>query len=315
VETTDPIAIAAEKLLMPAEAPETEEQVEKEAPEQEPTEDAQVDDEAETAEDEADAGDDAETAEDEAGAEEPGEPVFEVKVDGEIRQMTLEELKRSAAGQGYIQKRMQEVAAEKKQVEAIQAQLREREQHVLALAEQFQSGQIAAPPQPPNPDLAQKDPVGYIRAQAKYQSELGEYQSQQARLQAIMAQQAQEAEAQRAAELTANAERLKEAIPDFADPQKAEAIKSSLIRTGRDYGYSDEELLSVTDARAVQVLHDAAQWRKLQATKANPVKQAAPKVVKPGARRAEPPQLARQKIIETAKKTGRLEDFAKAILE
>jgi hypothetical protein len=315
VETTDPIAIAAEKLLMPAEAPETEEQVEEGTPEQEQTENAQADDEAETAEDEADAGDDAETAEDEAGAEAPGEPVFEVKVDGEIRQMTLEELKRSAAGQGYIQKRMQEVAAEKKQVEAIQAQLREREQHVLALAEQFQSGQIAAPPQPPNPDLAQKDPVGYIRAQAKYQSELGEYQSQQARLQAIMAQQAQEAEAQRSAELTANAERLKEAIPDFADPQKAEAIKSSLIRTGRDYGYSDEELLSVTDARAVQVLHDAAQWRKLQATKANPVKQAAPKVVKPGARRAEPPQLARQKIIETAKKTGRLEDFAKAILE
>jgi hypothetical protein len=119
VETTDQLEIAAQKLLMPVEAPEAEDTADdQETLEQEPQDYAETDDETEAAAPEDGSSDDAETADDET--DESAEPDrIEVKIDGEIKYMTLDELKRSAAGQGYIQKRMQEVAAEKKQVEAM----------------------------------------------------------------------------------------------------------------------------------------------------------------------------------------------------
>jgi myosin heavy subunit len=290
----------AESLI--AAAPETPTEAEDEQPE--------VTADAPEAEDQTDVTPD----DDEAPADVQEQPRFKVRVDGEEREVTLEELQRGYAGQGYIQKQMQEVAAERKRAAEFVQTLQTEQAQVLQLAQQLQQTGILPPPVPPPAELAARDTNRYIRELASYNEQAARYQVQQSQIQAVRQRQAEIDELNRAHEVAQAAEQLKAAIPDFADPQKADAIKADLLKIGRDvYGYAEEDLLQVTDPRAVRVLHDAAQWRKLQAQKAAPNRPAI-KNVQPAAKRPEPPQLAQAKIVERAKKSGRDEDWAEALL-
>ena len=69
-------------------------------------------------------------------------------------------------------------------------------------------------------------------------------------------------------------------MPEWSNEKAAE-----LRAVGKEYGFSDEELAQVYDPRTIKVLHDAAQWKKLQSNPSvkNKVSQAKP-VVKPGAK-------------------------------
>lgn len=282
----------------PAEEPPTE------TPEAEPeTADAPV------AEDEPDAASD----DDAAPAQEQEQPRFKVKVDGQEVEVTLEELQRGYAGQGYIQKGMKEAADLRKAAEAELTALKTEQARVLQFAQAIQQTGILSAPVPPPAELATKNPTQYVQAFAVYQQKQAAYQDQQMQIGSLQAQQAALQEAEAVQNLTRGAEELKSRIPDFADPQKAKAIKEEVIKAGQEYGYSAEDLLNVTDARAVQVLYDAAQWRKLQSQKPAAMKPVAKNVV-PSAKRAEPPQLAQAKIVEKAKKSGRIEDWAETLV-
>lgn len=73
---------------------------------------------------------------------------------------------------------------------------------------------------------------------------------------------------------------LQRDIPGFG-PETINAARAVAI----DLGYSDDELVNLTDPRAFKVLHEAAQWRALQAKKPGvqqQVKAAPPKASKPG---------------------------------
>lgn len=254
----------------------------------------------------------------EEAEEEPDVPeqpdLITVKVNGVEKQVTLEELKRGYSGQEYVQQRMQEAAAKVKEAEQLQQSLAQERQAILALAQQMAQNGLKPQPKLPDPNLANTDPVKYIKEQAKYQQDMQAWQAQQAQIQAVQARNAQLAEAQRRQQIAENAERLKTKIPEFADPQKAEALKADLLKAGKDYGYSDADLMSITDARAVEVLRDAAQWRKLQAQKAQPVQPGAPKVVKPKAVQAQSPKQTEAKLIQQARKSQKPDDWANWLL-
>lgn len=268
-------------------------------------------------------GDEAQPEEEKASTEDEAQPeesdvpekpdLYTVKVKGVEKQVTLEELKRDYSGQAYIQQQMQEAAEQKKQAAQFLQTLQAEQQRVIALAQQLQQQGAVPAPQPPDPGLAEKDPVAYIKALATFTKQSQAYAAQQTHLQALQQQRAQMTAAQRQAEIQAQAERLKAAIPEFADPQKAEAKRSEVLKAGTEYGFADAELMGITDARMVQVLHDAAQYRKLKANPATPVKEAG-KVVKPTAQRSEPSQLSRSKLIAKATKTQSPDDWVNALL-
>ncbi len=97
---------------------------------------------------------------------------------------------------------------------------------------------------------------------------------------------------------------LQSRIPEFADPNKAREITGKIRSTASEaYGFTDDELGGIVDARHVQVLHDAMKWRELQAARTQKAP-AAPKSIKPVARRSEPQQFVRKKQIDAARKTG-----------
>lgn len=274
-------------------------------------------DEAE--EEEAVEAEDVETADEDAGAEEPKESRIRVKVDGDEVEVTLDDLKRSYAGQGYIQKRMAEVAAVRKEAEAVyQALNDDRAQLAQVLSAYQQQVMAAGQPQKPAKELRHRDPVAYFEQMEDYREAMERQQTLQAQ-QAALTQQQQAIE-QRAlqAYLAEQAQLLAQRIPDFADAKKAGDLKRELVKVGAEYGYSAEELGAVRDARAVQVLHDAMRYRQLMAGKervAEKVAQARP-VVRPGAARVETDgrKAKAEKARARMRSSGSVDDVAAFLL-
>ena len=301
---------------------------EAEAPEVEA--DEAVVDEADAPEQaEDDAADDAEAYDDEAEVEEdnegeeideddgPAPELYTVKVDGVEKQVTLDDLKRDFSGQQYIQQKMQENAQFRKEVEQVYHQLQQEAQQVQALRHQLESGSIAKPT-PPSDEMFQNDPIGYMEAKIKYDNDLAAWQEQAQSLEAMTERQRQMQAQAMQYQLREEAQKLAQAIPEFADPQKAAKLKEEISRTGTEYGYSPEELAQVTDARAVQVLHDAMRYRQMKAARKSAQSKAetARPVVKPGAKKtANQGKVAKRKQ-EAArmKKSGDIDSVANFLL-
>lgn len=304
----------AESLLMPStpEAPEKDQETaqDEQTPE-EPVEDEQTEGEeaeAEDAEDgEADDEQDDEDAEDE-GEQQP--ELITVKVDGRDVQVTMEDLKRSYSGQAYIQKGMQEAAEARKQAEAVFQALNQERAQVAQFVQQMQQEGIPQPPKMPSQELAQKDPVRYNAELGRYMLERDRYEQFQSQTQAYVQQQSEAQRRAMDAHLAEQARILKERVPELADEKRSQEVRAALLKAGSEYGYSEDELRGITDARAVQVLNDARRWRELQQGKATATEKAAKArpVVKPGTRPQNNANQQREKQRQKLKQSGSIDD-------
>lgn len=152
--------------------------------------------------------------------------------------------------------------------------------------------------------LSDSDPVqaqklliarqGLERQAALKQQELVQFQQQYQQL----------TEQQRQQRLVEAQKDLLKRLPDF-NQTMAEKIKS----TAKAYELTDNEIASVIDPRYVHILHDAMQWRELQAKKPQAMKKVveAPKAVKP---QASAPKPRNQAALQRLKSNGRVEDLA-----
>lgn len=247
--------------------------------------------------------DDTDDAEEEA---EEAPELFTVKVDGEERQITLEDLKAGYSATEKSRQLVGEAVMRKKEAEAIFQSLQASQEQVQALVDHISQNGMVQPPQPPDPAKAQTDPMGYITAKAQYDQEVMAYQTQQQQIAQVQEQRRVAQEAAMQAHLAEQHRRLGEMIPEMADPKTAKQMQNKLFETGEAYGFTKDELAAVTDARNLKVLDDARKWRELQSGKtpgqAKP--KAPPRNVKPKAKRAEPPQLKRARLLSKAKKSG-----------
>jgi hypothetical protein len=307
MEATEQMEAAVNSLLI-VDEPSKPNEAPQESPAPEPELEAQ-ETEAQGEETEVDAPEEVEADDEEDTAQEQAPSKYTVKVDGKEIEVTLDDLKRSFSGQAYIQKGMQEAAEAKKQSEALYNALQAEQAKFLQVVQSIQEQGFKAPPQAPDMALMEKDPIGYMQADARYRKDMAEFQAQQTQIQqtAHVNQQMQ----QRAmAEFVADQSNvLKSRIPEFADAKTAREITGKIRNVASEaYGFTDQELGGIVDARHVQVLYDAMKWRELQLARTKQAP-AAPKSIKPIARRQEAPQLARRKQIETARKTGKPEAF------
>lgn len=275
------------------------------------------DDVADTSDEEA--YDDEEDDGDTDPAEDEGQPeqLHTVTVDGVEIKVTTDELRRGYSGQQYIQQGMREVAEARKQVMAmaqnLQAELAQVDNLKQRLANPVQQ------PKAPDVALAQTDPIGYMQQRAKYESQLAEYQQQQEMVAAAQQRQAAFNAMRHDEMLQQQVARLKEAIPEFADPESAKRLRDALIDVGSsEYGYAPEELSQIVDARQIRILHDAYKWRQQQKARAE-VKQktaTAPKVMKAGPKPM--PNASKKAKTQQAKarmaKTGSVDDVANFLL-
>ena len=240
-----------------------------------------------------------------------------VKINGKEERWTLDQLKQSAAGQGYINQKMQENAAlEKKYKEQSQA-LAQQQQQVLAMYQQAQQGGLQAPT-PPSKELFDQDPIGYMEAKLTYDEAKAAHDQQLVQLRGMHQQQAQQQQAARQAYLAEQAEVLKQYIPEIADPDKGEKLKAGIIDTGVHYGFTPEEMAGVSDARYVRALNDARKYRQLVANRQKSQSKAdgVRPVVKAGAKKRPDGQAAtRKKAQQRLQKTGSIDDAVSLMLK
>jgi len=275
------------------------------------------DSEAESEDIEAQA-DESEEVEQEDEQDEQEEPQkFRVKAAGEEREVTLDELIKSyQLGTDYT-KKSQAVAEERKAVEAERQRIEEakylRDQYAerLQVIEQMLNQQ----PEAENLDyLKENDPIGYAVKVAELSQREKQLAQVQAERQRIAMQQEQERQEQLGSVIQAEARKLAEIIPDYADPKKGEAMRRELREFGLKVGFSDQELAGVYDSRAVVTLWKAMQYDKLQSSKPAITKKVneAPKVMKSGVSQPRDSNDELRKLKARAKQTGRVADAARA---
>ena len=324
METTDKIESAIEQIIAPAqeETGETN-QVEEEtsvAPEAEEVEVEAVEeteelDELEVSDEELlDAEIEANDIEEEAVEPE----YYTVKSDGKEETVTLDQVKQSYSGQSAINKRFQEVAEMRKQVEQKTSDILQREQMVNYLYNQSQQQGFISPPKLPDQALAESDPVSYMEQRAKYDADLQSYQQQQMQMQQLQEQQQRQADEQYQSFVAEQAEIIKGKIPELANPEKSQTHWQSLMSSAKEYGFSDEEIAATADARYIQMANDAMKFRRIVANrkKAEAKGKKAKPVVKAGAKKvADPEGSLKRKQFQKLQKTGRMEDAIDLIMK
>lgn len=274
------------------------------------------DSEAESEEIEAQA-DESEVEQEDEQDEQEEPQKFRVKAAGEEREVTLDELIKSyQLGTDYT-KKSQAVAEERKAVEAERQRIEEakylRDQYAerLQVIEQMLNQQ----PETENLDyLKENDPIGYAVKIAELSQREKQLAQVQAERQRIAQQQEQERQEQLSHVIQAEARKLAEVIPDYADPKKGEAMRRELREFGLKVGFSDQELAGVYDSRAVVTLWKAMQYDKLQSSKPAITKKVneAPKVMKSGVSQPRDSNDELRKLKARAKQTGRVADAARA---
>ena len=244
------------------------------------------------------------------------QPRYKVKASGEEIEVTLDDLIKGYQREADYTKKTQTLAEQRKQVEAERSEIEQaktvRDQYQARLA-LIETALKSREPQENLEALKETDPIGFavkVAEQTQRKDQLQAIQLERARI----AQQQQAEQTQNLnSHLAVEAHKLAEAIPEYADKQKSVQVKKDIRDYAKKIGWSDEELASVYDSRAVLTLYRAMQYDNLISNKANVTKKVneAPKMLKAGVSRqtdanADQTKKAQNKL----KQTGNIRDAA-----
>jgi len=242
---------------------------------------------------------------------------FVVKAAGEEREVTLQELIEGYQKGTDYHKKTNALAEQRKAVEAEKAAVEQAKQARDAYAERLKVMDQFLSQQMQGEDiesLKETDPIAYAVKVAEMTRQEKQLQQLRAEQQRIAREQQAEQEVQMERRIAEEAQKVASAIPDYADPKKGEKVRSDLRAFAKSIGYSDAELASATDSRAVVTLWMAAQYQKLQQSKPGVTKKVteAPKLLKPGTATGKTIQSeAAKQDFARLKKTGSRQDAAR----
>jgi len=261
------------------------------------------------------ASDEVEYSEEESEEEQP-KPRYKVKASGEEVEVELDELiKGYQQGTDYT-KKSQALAEQRKAVEAERIHLEQVKQERQAYAQKLQALDSFLTQQNRGVDLdvlKETDPIGYavaVAEQSQREKQLAVVRQEQQR---IAQQQQAEQQASLQSHLRQESEKLVGLIPELATPQ-GDAIRKQIRDYAKSVGWTDQELSSVYDSRAVVSLYKAMKYEQLQKSKPEVTKklQAAPKMMRSGT--SAPPTKSSQdkQVMQRLRETGKVQDAAKA---
>jgi hypothetical protein len=242
-----------------------------------------------------------------------------VEVDGE--EITVEELKAANLRQRDYTRKTQELAEQRKTLEAQYSEIeRERAQYAQMLPALQQ--RLEQKEQEPDwdtlydtdPTMAAKAERQWRKQQEERQAQIAAVQAEQQRVQALQQQKMQQMQEQY---VTQQREMLPEVIPEWRDTkvaaQEATQIRDFLLGEG----FTEQDIGGLTNATLVKLarkamLYDRGETR-VTAAKAKP-KKARAKTLRSGTKASQPrPKSEAQKAIQNAKQSGRVQDAASAI--
>jgi hypothetical protein len=203
-------------------------------------------------------------AADEDGAQQldedqPDGPLYTVTVQGEAREVSLDELQSGFMLQADYTKKTQGLAEERKNFEhQANGVLSERQQYVKLLSALEQQLSDGGEQEPDWVELSRTDPVGYTRKKAAWdqnQSVLNAARSERERVESVQ----QGENNQKMADYGAHQRQLiMNAKPELKDPEVAKKYQQDLRNYATStFGFTDQELLGITDHRQALILEKA----------------------------------------------------------
>ena len=253
---------------------------------------------------------------DESEPVEEVKPRYKAKVGGEEVEVELDELINGyQRSKDYTQK-SQALAEQRKAIEAERGHLEQVKQERQAYAQKLQALDSFLSQQNKGEDLEvlkETDPIGYavkVAEQSQREKQLAVVRAEQQRI----AQQ-QQAEQQQTLQnhLKSESEKLASVIPELATP-KGDAIRKEIREYAKSVGWSDQELSSVYDHRAVLTLYKAMKFEQLQKGKPETLKkvQQAPRMLKPGTSAPNTKSSQEKQVMQKLRQTGKVRDAAAA---
>jgi hypothetical protein len=241
-----------------------------------------------------------------------------LEIDGKT--ITLDEVKKGYLRQADYTRKTTELATQRQTLatEVTNTQ-QERAKYAQALE---QAHALIAQLEPAEPDwnaLYQADPAQYAATREMWRT----YQEQK---QAVEAERSRVAQSTRAEQtkaqgdyVKAQAAKLVEALPAWADEKIAKQEKTAIFEWGTKQGFSPEELSTIADHRAVVIMRKAMLFDRAQATKAALKPGQAPTTSKvrpatPGAQATRPSNVSEAtRAKQRLAKTGKVSDAAAAL--
>jgi len=284
--------------------------IEKQQQLEEVTEEAEV--EAEEPEIEAEA--EVETEEEEPEEVESQPQYHQVKLDGELYEITTEEALAGYQRQQDYTKKTQQIAEDKKQAVAEQeAAKTERLQYQQRLEQVLQQQEASQPQEPDWDSLYEADPLEWMKQKENFRSqkernlELHQEQYRMRQQQEYLEQE------QMKTHLSQQHQALIDAIPEWQDQKVMQQEKAQIRDYALTIGYNSAEISQVYDARAVQALRHGMIASGLKNRGKVKLKSKSPAIraLTPG---SAPEQPRKQTSIHKAKirlaKTGKMSDAA-----
>jgi len=253
---------------------------------------------------------------DESESVEEVKPRYKAKVGGEEVEVELDELINGyQRSKDYTQK-SQALAEQRKAIEAEREHLEQVKQERMAYAQKLKALDSFLSQQNKGEDLEvlkETDPIGYavkVAEQSQREKQLAVVRAEQQR---IAQQQQAEQQQQLQNHLKSESEKLASVIPELATP-KGDAIRKEIREYAKSVGWSDQELASVYDHRAVLTLYKAMKFEQLQKGKPETLKkvQQAPKMLKPGTSVPESKSSQEKQVMQRLRQSGKVRDAAAA---
>lgn len=257
-----------------------------------------------------------ETQVEEETQEEEPKPRYKAKVDGEEIEVDVDELINGYQRTADYTKKSQALAEQRKAVEAERGHLEQVKQERMAYAQKLQALDQFLSQQDQGEDLnalKEIDPIGFavkVAERAEREKQLNVVRAEQHRI----AQQ-QQADQQQALQNHIREESIKLAsvIPELSST-KGDEVRKQIREYAKSVGWSDKELSSVYDHRAVATLYKAMKFEQLQKAKPETLKKvnAAPKMLKSGTSTPSTKSQQDKQVVQRLRETGKVKDAAKA---
>lgn len=245
-----------------------------------------------------------------------------VKIDGQEKQVPLSDVIKSYQLEGHVNNKSIDLSNQRTAFEREQQNVRAQLQQQLAQSnELYQAARASLAHEYQRVDwatLRATNPAEF----AALQAEFGQRQNQiDAFIGQIQQRQAAEIQQQQASQqqlMAAERDKLFNARPQWRDESAFAKDRDVMVKYAESMGMKAAEIGAIADHRVMLMLHDAAQFRALQAAAPQAVKQVrqAPVVAKPGSRGDTTPQDAnRQAAFERFRRNPRDQDAAAAAFD
>lgn len=246
---------------------------------------------------------------------------FKLKAGDEDIEVTGDELTKGYQRQADYTRKTQQLAEERKAIEAEKAQIAQLQQRYLETLQQQGNSELAKFKDVDWARLRAEDPDEYVMKRAEYQEAQERANKSQVEQRQIMEEQQKQMQAQWAEYVQKQNEELSgpDGIQGWTDPEKGTEIRTALRGYALNLGFTEDEVNQLADAKALKVLDKARRYDELlaksgkvaQKKKASPP----PKVAKAGASGRSGTATKKQAALQRLRRSGSDNDAAAAIFQ